>query len=79
MIQSKLSRWWLVPVAIMLFSGVSAAAPWGGGAKGCGFHDFQKCRQVADGGSAAVYLLGVGVTCLGAIFVGSRFAKRRAS
>ena len=30
------------------------------------------CRQVPEGGSAAVYLLGAGITCLGAMFVRSR-------
>jgi hypothetical protein len=32
-------------------------------------------KQVPEGGSAAVYLLGAGITCLGAMVVRSRFAK----
>jgi hypothetical protein len=31
-----------------------------------------KCRQVPEGGSAAIYLLGAGITCLGAMVVRSR-------
>jgi hypothetical protein len=30
------------------------------------------CQQVPEGGSAAIYLLGAGITCLGAMFVRSR-------
>lgn len=35
----------------------------------------RNCQQVPEGGSAAVYLLGVGITCLGAMFVRSRSAN----
>jgi hypothetical protein len=35
----------------------------------------KNCVQVPDGGSAAVYLLGAGLTCVGAMFVRSRLAK----
>jgi hypothetical protein len=38
-----------------------------------------KCRQVPEGGSAAIYLLGAGVTCLGAMFIRSRASKRSLS
>jgi hypothetical protein len=30
------------------------------------------CQQVPEGGSAAIYLLGAGIACLGAMFVRSR-------
>jgi hypothetical protein len=32
----------------------------------------RRCQQVPEGGSAAIYLLGAGITCLGAIVVRSR-------
>jgi hypothetical protein len=34
-----------------------------------------RCGQVPEGGSAAIYLLGAGVTCLGAMFVRARSAQ----
>jgi hypothetical protein len=30
------------------------------------------CQQVPEGGSAAIYLLGAGITCLGAMVIRSR-------
>jgi hypothetical protein len=30
------------------------------------------CEQVPEGGSAAIYLLGAGITCLGAMVIRSR-------
>jgi hypothetical protein len=33
------------------------------------------CRQVPEGGSAAIYLLGAGITCLGAMLIRSRETK----
>jgi len=38
-----------------------------------------KCRQVPEGGSAAIYLLGAGITCLGAMFIRARVSKRSLS
>ena len=36
----------------------------------------KECRwQVPEGGSTAIYLLGAGVTCVGAMFLRSRIAK----
>ncbi len=38
--------------------------------------DPKNCRQsVPEGGSTAVYLLGAGLTCFGAMFLRSRMAK----
>jgi hypothetical protein len=35
-----------------------------------------KCKQnVPEGGSAAIYLLGAGLTCLGAMYIRSRSSK----
>ena len=36
-------------------------------------------QQVPEGGSAAVYLLGAGVACFGAMFIRSRAPKRSIS
>lgn len=33
-------------------------------------------RQVPEGGSAAIYLLGAGITCFGAMYIRSRVSKR---
>lgn len=33
------------------------------------------CREVPEGGSAAIYLLGVGATCLGALLVRARSSR----
>jgi hypothetical protein len=38
-----------------------------------------KCQKVPEGGSAAIYLLGAGITCLGAMFIRSRASKRSLS
>lgn len=35
----------------------------------------RRCQQVPEGGSAAVYLLGAGMTCLGAMVIRSRSLK----
>jgi hypothetical protein len=32
----------------------------------------RRCQQVPEGGSAAIYLLGAGITCLGAMVIRSR-------
>jgi len=45
------------------------------------YKDKDKCRQgvncqkVPEGGSAAIYLLGAGITCLGAMLIRSRETK----
>jgi len=35
----------------------------------------RRCQQVPEGGSGVVYLLGAGLTCLGAMVIRSRAAK----
>jgi len=37
------------------------------------------CKAVPEGGSTAIYLLGAGLTCFGAMFLRSRLAKRTQS
>jgi hypothetical protein len=34
-----------------------------------------KCTAMPEGGSTAIYLLGAGLTCFGAMFLRSRLAK----
>jgi len=41
---------------------------------GCDPHE-RNCQQVPEGGSTAIYLLGAGLTCVGAMFLRSRVAK----
>jgi hypothetical protein len=41
----------------------------------CGKHDGPPPAAVPEGGSAAIYLLGAGLTCVGAMFLRSRIAK----
>ena len=67
--------WWLALVALLcMVPGAYATKP--DGTHGCGEHgNAKKCRQVPEGGSAAVYLLGAGITCLGAMFIRSRASK----
>ncbi len=36
----------------------------------------KSCVKAPDGGTAAIYLLGAGLTCFGAMFLRSRLAKR---
>ena len=68
-------KWWLAVVALLClapttFAVQNMAKP----RKTCNnpqSHDI-KCRQVADGGSTLVYVLGAGITCLGAMFIRSR-------
>ena len=38
----------------------------------CGHGHDRRCEQVPEGGSAAIYLLGAGITCLGAMVIRSR-------
>jgi hypothetical protein len=40
--------------------------------RGCDPKRDRRCQQVPEGGSAAIYLLGAGITCLGAIVIRSR-------
>jgi hypothetical protein len=40
--------------------------------RGCDPKRDRRCQQVPEGGSAAIYLLGAGITCLGAMVIRSR-------
>jgi hypothetical protein len=66
-------KWWLAVVAICCLAPV-AFAEWDHH-HGCDPHSRRNCQQAPEGGSAAAYLLGAGLTCFGAMFVRSRLAK----
>jgi hypothetical protein len=40
--------------------------------RGCDDRRNRPCHKVPEGGSAAIYLLGAGITCLGAMAIRSR-------
>jgi len=86
MTNPRSARWWLVSAAVLLLTTGLSASPGEYIKKGCSNND-GKCPLVAvlvpvpvpEGGSAVGYLLGVGVTFLGALFVRSRLGKPRYS
>jgi len=65
-------KWWLAAILIVCLAPLSLADR--GRGHGCEPHS-RGCQQVPEGGSAAVYLLGAGLTCFGAIFLRSRIAR----
>jgi hypothetical protein len=78
-------KWWLALVALLYMIPGAYAKPDRGAyglttadrAQRCDDRHWSanKCQQVPEGGSAAVYLLGAGITCLGAMFLRSRASK----
>ena len=76
--KSKNRKWWLAGVALLCLAST-----------GCPVEDTQKSTShdkrpvkhatVPEGGSSLVYVLGAGVTCLGAMLVRSRAAKPKES
>ena len=61
-------KWWLTFVALLLLVPVASAGAVKPKPK-------QPPRSVPEGGSALVYVLGAGMTCLGAMVVRSRSAR----
>jgi hypothetical protein len=59
-------KWWLAVAAVLCLVPVASAK-------------HKRRASVPEGGSAAVYLLGAGITCLGAMVVRSRIAKPKES
>ncbi len=70
--KNRYGKWWL---AVVLCCVAPAAFAGGRGRGGCDPHSRKGCQQVPEGGSTAVYLLGAGLTCFGAMFLRSRVAK----
>jgi len=75
------SKWWLAVVAVCCLSPAAAFADFGHGGKGGQGCDprWQNCYQAPEGGSKAVYLIGAGLTCFGAMFLRSRAIKQTQS
>ena len=63
-------KWWLA-VALCCLAPVAFAKQ----GRGCDPNSGRNCQQVPEGGSTAVYLLGAGLTCFGAMFLRSKIAK----
>lgn len=67
MIVKESKKWLLLGALVLLIPAFSFAQP--------GKEKDTPRRQVPDGGSAPIYLLAVGATCLGAMAIRSRFDK----
>jgi hypothetical protein len=66
-------KWWLTAIVICCLAPGAFADH--GHRGGCDDKRSRDCRQVPEGGSAAIYVLGAGLTCFGAMFFRSRMAK----
>ena len=73
-------KWWLALVAFLsLASATFAGQVEDKAQKNCDPQHPAGCQQqVPEGGSPLVYVLGAGVTCLGAMLVRSRVTKPKA-
>ena len=73
----KAVKCWLTILGFVLLTPVLSSAH--ETHKGCDPYDYyhHKCNKVTaeEGGSAAAYLLGVGVTCLGGVLISSRLRR----
>jgi hypothetical protein len=73
--KSGKGKWWLAVIAVCCLT-PAAFADWGHHHHGCdGQSQREDCQGAPEGGSTAIYLLGAGLTCFGAMFVRSRIAK----
>ena len=70
---NRKAKWWLAAVAICCL--VPAAFADRDHGHGCDAKHDKHCQQVPEGGTAAIYLFGAGLTCFGAIFLRSRIVK----
>jgi hypothetical protein len=72
-------KWWLALVALMCLASTTFAVQ-DEAKKTCDPKHPKNCpKQVPEGGSSLVYVLGAGVACLGAMLVRSRVAKPKES
>ena len=87
---NKNGKWWLAVVAIVCLVPAAFAHNGGQGGGGCDPRwqncgcdpHWQNCgghQPMPEGGSTAIYLLGAGLTCAGALFLRSRLAKPQKS
>jgi len=58
-------KWWLTVVALCCVAPAAFAD----------HAQLSKPKRLPEGGSTAIYLLGAGLTCFGAMFLRSRIAK----
>jgi hypothetical protein len=74
---NRKGKWWLAVVVISCLASSAFAEKARGGDRGCDPRRDKHCQQqqVPEGGSTAIYLLGAGLTCFGAMFLRSRSAK----
>lgn len=74
---SNSKRKWLLAVVALccLAPAAFAGREQAGQVSGCAGASAQNCKQVPEGGSTAIYLLGAGLTCFGAMFLRSKLAK----
>ena len=61
-------KWWLAVVVVLCLSTAASAA-----------QKNKHKKRLPEGGSAVVYLLGTGITCLGGMVVRSQFARLKQS
>jgi len=81
---SFMRKFWLGVVLLFCLTSASFADRGNGGGGGnnggggnCNdYGQREKCRQVPEGGTAAVYLLAAGAVCLGAMVIRSRAVQR---
>ena len=64
-------KWWLTAIALLLLLPAATATM----SPPVSHQRHRQCRNVPEGGSALVYVLGAGITCLGAMVVRSRSTK----
>jgi len=71
----KGSKRLLAVAALLLLTPLALFAERPNHKKGCdtSFRADKRCQQVPEGGSEAAYLAAIGLTCLGAMLVRSRF------
>ncbi len=72
---NKLISKQLLVVALLCLTPVALSAKQDKDRGGCDHKRGRDCQQAPEGGSAAIYILGAGVTCLGAMFLRTKFAK----
>lgn len=71
----KISRKLLISVPVLLCLVSSSFAMKPHRDRRCDYGHVRDCRQVPEGGSALVYLLGAGLTCAGAMIIRSKRDK----
>lgn len=73
---STKGKWWLVLLTLLIIAPGTYASKTRN-SRGCDgrITSTTKCQQAPEGGSAAVYALGMAITCLSAMFIRSRVSQ----